>query len=276
VQTSTQIKAMLEARGLRPRKSLGQNFLIDHNLLSKLADASTLKPGDTVLEVGPGTGTLTEVLLERGARVIACELDRDLAAMLRETLGQHPQLTLIEGDCLDGKRALSPALTETLAPLPSFSLVANLPYGAATPLILILLTRWPQCASLHVTIQKEVAERLCAQPGEEAYGSISIVAAATGTVNTIARLPPECFWPRPGVESAMISIHRLADPLIPPHELPNLADLCQKLFTQRRKIIRVACRNLDLPLPEEIDPQRRVSELTALDCIALARAADMV
>ncbi|MBX3322905.1 MAG: ribosomal RNA small subunit methyltransferase A [Phycisphaeraceae bacterium] len=273
MQTASQIKAMLQARGLRPRKALGQNFLIDQNLIRKLVEASGAGAGDTVLEVGPGTGTLTEVLLERGCRVIACELDRDLCALLRERLGANPNFSLIEGDCLAGKRALSPHLEAALGDGP-FSLVANLPYGAATPLLLILLTRRPACSAMHVTIQREVAQRLAAAPGTEAYGSISVIAAAAATIQTIATLPPECFWPRPGVESAMISIRRTNPEVVAGTiDLPHLADLCQTLFTQRRKYIRAACRNLDLTLPEGVDPTRRVCEMTLADFIALAQAA---
>ncbi len=273
MQTGSQIKALLEARGLRPRKHLGQNFLIDQNLIRKLIEAARPGPGDTVLEVGPGTGTLTEALLETGCRVIACELDRDLCALLRERLGTNPNFSLIEGDCLDSKRALSPELAAALGDGP-FSLVANLPYGAATPLLLILLTRVPACSAMHVTIQREVAQRLAAAAGTEAYGSISVIAAASATVETIAALPPACFWPRPGVESAMISIRRTRPKDVPDGlDLPRLADICQTLFTQRRKYIRAACRNLDLPLPAGVDPTRRVCEMTLANFIAVAQEA---
>ena len=114
MQTLAQIRQMLDERALAPRKSLGQNFLIDQNLIGKLIDAAQVAPGETVLEVGPGTGTLTEALLDRGARVIACELDRGLAALLRDTLVPRG-LTLIEGDCLERKRALNADLVEVLA-----------------------------------------------------------------------------------------------------------------------------------------------------------------
>src|SRR4051812_5019410 len=108
MQTLIQIRALLEERGLAPRKSLGQNFLIDQNLIRKLVDASGVGAGDLVLEVGPGTGTLTEELLERGCEVVACELDRGLAELLRERLGANPRFTLVEGDCLASKREIAP------------------------------------------------------------------------------------------------------------------------------------------------------------------------
>ena len=139
----------------------------------------------------------------RGVRVIACELDTDLSRVLRETLGQRfpDTFTLIEGDCLDGKRAMNPAVVQALGDRP-FRLVANLPYHAATPLMLILMSRHPACSGMFVTIQQEVVDRLAAQPGTKEFGAISVLAQALGKVDRIARLPPECFWPRPEVTSA--------------------------------------------------------------------------
>ena len=209
MQSLTHIRALLESRGLSPKKSLGQNFLIDHNLIRRLVDESGVGAGDVVLEVGPGTGALTTELLERGCIVIACELDTALAALLRETLGDEcpDRFTLVEGDCLASKRQLSPDVVGALAGR-AFTLVANLPYHAATPLMLALLTRHPECAGQFVTIQKEVGERLEARPGSKAYGSISVVAQSAADVSRVATLPRECFWPRPEVTSVMTWLSR--------------------------------------------------------------------
>ncbi|MBS0189995.1 MAG: 16S rRNA (adenine(1518)-N(6)/adenine(1519)-N(6))-dimethyltransferase RsmA [Phycisphaerales bacterium] len=235
-QSLTSIKELLTARGLAPKKSLGQNFLVDHNLIRKLVDAAGPREGDLVLEIGPGTGVLTDELLGRGVRVIACELDDGLFALLQERLGpflQSGQLTLVRGDCLDGKRALHPQLREMLAKEP-FRLVANLPYGAATPLVSTLLLDYPNCSGLFVTVQKEVADRLGAAPGSGDYGPLSVIALATARADRIAKLPPECFWPRPDVTSSMLSLTR-----VPPltHRLHDLADFARVLFEQRRKQI---------------------------------------
>jgi 16S rRNA (adenine1518-N6/adenine1519-N6)-dimethyltransferase len=178
-QTLEEIRATLDAHGCAPKKSLGQNFLIDRNLVSKLVDEAGVNAGDLVLEVGPGTGTLTGELLGRGCAVIACELDDGLADAIGGRFGAHPAFTLVRGDCLASKRALSPALTETIGGRP-FSLVANLPYQAATPLMLTLLAEHPGCGVMAVTIQKEVADRLMAGPGSKVYGSISVVAQVAG------------------------------------------------------------------------------------------------
>lgn len=272
MQPLSEIRYLLESRGLSPKKSLGQNFLIDHNLIRKLVDASAVTAGDLVLEVGPGTGTLTEELLTRGCQVIACELDTGLAALNRERLGNHPELgprfTLIEADCLEHKRALSSEITTALAGRP-FTLVANLPYSAATPLMLTLLISVPTCRSMHVTIQREVADRLMAAPGTDAYGQISILAAALAEVRHIATLPKECFWPRPDVTSAMISITRRPDPLT--DDPAALAEFTQRAFAQRRKQLgSVLGRNL--PWPADVDPTMRAEALSVDQMIRLSKA----
>lgn len=295
MQSLSEIRDLLESRGLAPRHALGQNFLIDHNLLRKLVEASGIGgagAGDIVLEVGPGTGTLTEALLEAGATVIACELDRGLAGLLRETLlprwntpvapshhdigligpiGPIPQrLTLIEGDCLAGKRELAPAIVEAIAGRP-FRLVSNLPYGAATPLLLTLLIDHPRCDTMAVTIQREVADRILAAPGSKAYGALSVVAQRLCEIERIATLAPTCFWPRPKVESAMIRLVR-RDP--PPPEPPRaLAETCARLFHARRKQIRAALGDLvNLDELSDIAPSSRPETLSPAQIARIALA----
>ena len=274
MQTLAQIRAMLEERGLAPRKSLGQNFLIDQNLVQRLVDRAGVGPGDLVLEIGPGTGVLTEALLDAGATVIAGELDRGLAQLLRERLGDRPSFTLIEGDCLEGKRTLAPTLDRALAGRP-FSLVANLPYGAATPLMLTLLTQYPGCRSMAVTIQKEVVDRLLAGPEDgKAYGQLSVIAWALAEVERIANLPPECFWPRPGVTSAMVLLTRRESSrtVLAPNAL---AELAYQVFENRRKQLGSSLKER-LPegfcWPEGIDPTDRAESLSPEAVIRLCEA----
>lgn len=268
MQTASEIKELLASRGLAPRKNLGQNFLIDKNLLAKLVERAGIGRGERVLEVGPGTGTLTETLLDAGARVLAIELDRGLAELLRERLGPREGFTLIEGDCLASKRRLN---EEALAALGDerFKLVANLPYGAATPLMLDLLVRRPGCLGMWVTIQREVAERLAAQPGTKAYGPISVIAQLLGRVAVIGKLPPECFWPRPDVTSAFVE-------LLPRDDAPDIdrgafADAVTQLFTTRRKQLgavagKAACEAAG------IEPTQRVEGLSPQQVLSLWRA----
>lgn len=267
MQTLAEIKESLSARSLSPRHAFGQNFLIDHNLIRRLVDASGVTPGDTVLEIGPGTGTLTDELLARGCRVVAGEIDRGLCALLRERYAGRT-FTLIEGDCLAGKHALNPELLAALGDRP-FRLVANLPYGAATPVMLCLLADVPACTGLFVTIQREVADRLAARPSTKDYGTISVVAQAVADVRLLATLPPECFWPRPDVTSAMVGMTRLTTPLT---ARPRpLADFCQSLFEKRRKQLG-AVLGRDRTWPQGVAPTDRAEALPVATLVALHNA----
>lgn len=275
MQTLADIKALLAARGLAPRRSLGQNFLIDKNLVTKFADAALAHGSRLVLEVGPGTGALTEALLARGCRVVAIELDAGLASLLRDrtpdliALAPGASLRVVEGDALAGPggRRLNPEAAALLAGEP-FSLIANLPYNAATPLMMALLIEHPECRRLAVTIQREVADRLVAKPNTPDYGTLGIVAQSLARVERIADLPPECFWPRPEVTSAMVVLDRLPEPLTP--DPRGLAKFCQRLFSARRRQLGSTLgRSLDWP--PGIRPEQRPAELSPAQIIALAR-----
>lgn len=274
MQTLTEIKSLLDSRALRPRHALGQNFLADHNLIRKLVDESGVHAGDTALEIGPGTGTLTEELLARGCRVIACELDPDLAALNRERLASKPNFSLIEGDCLDGKAALNPEIVRAVggptgAP---FRLVANLPYGAASAVMAILAMDFPNCLGQYVTIQREVGERLRAKPGTKDYGELGVVVQSVCDVKRIAALPPECFWPRPDVTSEMCAIVRRPVEQTLTRDPRRLSAMCRRLFTQRRKQIGTTLGRC-FPFPTGIDPARRPEELSVSEIESLAQAA---
>lgn len=279
-QSLTSIKDLLAARGLAPKKSLGQNFLVDHNLIRKLVDVSGIQQGEIALEIGPGTGVLTDELLSRNVRLIACELDNGLHTLLQERLATFiasGQLTLIHGDCLDGKRALNSELRGLLSSGTAFRLIANLPYGAATPLITNLLLDYPNCTGQFVTVQKEVADRLGAAPDTADYGPLSVIASATAHVEKIAKLPPECFWPRPDVTSAMIGIRRRPDPLTP--RAHDLADFIQALFEQRRKqlggILREKFSVRDpFAYPDGVTPKSRAENLSPQQLLALMIAVE--
>lgn len=271
MQTLARIRQYLEERGLSPRKRFGQNFLIDHNLIRKLVDAAGVGPGDLVLEVGPGTGTMTEELLGRGCEVVASELDHGLAGLLRDVIGggEHgPRFALVEGDCLASKHALSADLERAIGDRP-FTLVSNLPYGAATPVLTAILARHPACRVMAVTIQREVASRLSAQPRSDEYGPLSIVTQASAAVDPIAILPPECFWPRPDVTSAMVRLTRLDSPLT--DRLDALETVCRDLFSRRRKQIGWFLSTLVEP-PEGIEPTMRPEELSPRQIVQLALA----
>ncbi|MFG0245112.1 MAG: 16S rRNA (adenine(1518)-N(6)/adenine(1519)-N(6))-dimethyltransferase RsmA [Phycisphaerales bacterium JB052] len=276
MQTLSEIKELLERAGHPPKKALGQNFLTDHNMIRKLVDDAEIQSGDRVLEVGPGTGALSVELLDRGVHLVACELDSALAQLLRETLGeQHPdRFTLIEGDCLARKRALNPTITETMGQ-GQFKLVANLPYSAATPLMLALMTQHPNCSGMFVTIQHEVVQRFNAPSSTKAYGTISVIAQQLGSVGTIAKLPPGCFWPQPGVASAMMRWSRSPDRSTDPQWWTIFAETTQQLFQSRRKQLAGVVNKLvkdPIQWPEGVKPTDRIDALPPDRIETLCRA----
>lgn len=267
MQTLSEIRALLESRGLRPKHRFGQNFLHDKNQLARLVRAAEVSPGDLALEVGPGTGTLTETLLEAGAEVIACEIDRDLAALIRDRLGGR--ITLIEGDCLDGKHALNRALLDAINGRP-FKLIANLPYQAASPLMMNLAVDTPHCRGQFVTIQREVADRLLASPGSKQYGPLGIVLQVTSELERLATLSPGCFWPAPQVTSAMIAIRPRKVPLV--DDVRAFSAFVSRVFQQRRKQLRAILREV-IEFPEGVDPTARPEQLSIEQLIELFQSA---
>ena len=278
MQSLSRIKEILEMAGHAPKKALGQNFLIDQNLINKLIDRAEVGEGDLVLEIGPGTGALTEGLLERGCRVIACELDTDLARVLRETLGEQyaDRLTIIEGDCLSGKKSLNADVLKAIGDFP-FTHVANLPYHAATPVMMTLMTRHPNCRGMYVTIQREVVDRFAAQNGSKAYGMVSVVAQCLGDVEMIAKLGPGCFWPSPGVESAMMGWTRDTRSIggDDPVWWIKLSEHAQTLFQSRRKklggVIKKTVKQ-DIEWPIGVSSDDRVDALNPQQVHSVCRA----
>jgi 16S rRNA (adenine1518-N6/adenine1519-N6)-dimethyltransferase len=274
------LRARLEPRGFRPARRWGQNFLVDARLLAAIADEARIEPRETVLEIGPGSGFLTRELLARAARVIAAEIDPLLCDWLRETLGHHTHFDLIEGDALAGKHELAPALVERLPRDARWRVVANLPYSAASPLI-VLLGRLPHppCA-LSVLVQSEVAERLAAPAGSTARGPLSARVQAEWDVEPGRRLPPGAFWPRPEIDSQVVHLTRRAAGLDP--GLREAFDACvDRLFQQRRKTLRALLRGWErLGEPERvlaelgIDPAMRPETLSDEQLTALARRVD--
>jgi 16S rRNA (adenine1518-N6/adenine1519-N6)-dimethyltransferase len=250
-QTLSQIRSLLAGAGLAPQHRYGQNFLIDANLMRKLVDAADVRPQDVILEVGPGTGSLTELLLKRGARVVAVEVDRGLQGLLRNRLGKHPRFTLVQADVLAGKHRINPLVLSILgsqepAPGGAHKLVANLPYKIATPLLMELLYATPPLERLTCTVQKEVGERLAAEPRTDAYGTVSVVSQTLAELEPIAILPASVFWPRPKVESVMLTLRpRTAEP-VDVDDVADFVTFVQRAFSQRRKMLRRLVRDWEL------------------------------
>lgn len=279
-QTLTEIKQLLAAHGLRPKHKFGQNFLHDGNHMSRIMDAAALQPGDVVLEVGPGTGALSERLLEADAHVVAVEIDTDMRPILEQRTGDMPgdaaqRFALVLGDVLASKHTINPAVIDATqaamaaAGRSGFKLIANLPYHVASPLLANLVVDHPAMSDAVVMIQKEVADRLGAGPGGKEYGPLGILIQALCEVRTVGVLPPSCFWPAPKVASAVVHLKRRAVPLT--DDPAALSAMLQKLFTKRRKQLGSILGRATV-LPEGIDPDARPESLSVQQCIALAAA----
>ncbi len=204
-QTQSYLRSLFARRGISPQRRLGQNFLIDLNIHDVIVEAAEVGPGDVILEVGPGTGALTSLMASRGAAaIVAVDLDPAMAMLATEAVAGLPNVRVLHQDALKNKNTLSPELLDAVraglagGPERRFKLVANLPYSVATPVISNLLVHPEFCPALMVvTIQRELADRMCAEPSSPAYGALSVLVQALAEVSIVRVLPPSVFWPRP-------------------------------------------------------------------------------
>jgi 16S rRNA (adenine1518-N6/adenine1519-N6)-dimethyltransferase len=224
------VRALLERHGLSPSRALGQNFVADPNTVRRIARLAELAPGDAVVEIGAGLGSLTLALVETGAEVTAIELDRHVLPALREVV-EPVGVRVVEAD------ALAVDWSRLLAGAPRWALVANLPYNVATPLVLDLLDHVPAIERMLIMVQYEVGERLAAPPGSKTYGLPSVKVAYWATASLIGRVPPTVFVPQPKVDSALVRIVRRARPAVGA-DPDRLFALARAAFGQRRKMLR--------------------------------------
>jgi 16S rRNA (adenine1518-N6/adenine1519-N6)-dimethyltransferase len=253
-QTKHEIQSLLAEANSHPRHRFGQNFMIDGNLVRLVADAGQLGPEDLAIEVGPGTGTLTEELLGRAGRVVSVEIDRDLAALLRRHFSDRPTFTLVEGDALETKHGLNADLLKVIriarAEGRSAKLVANLPYNIASPLVIELLIEGVEV--LAFTVQKEVADRLRAGAGSDAYGPLTVMVQMLGRVEVLRTLPPQAFWPAPKIDSALVRVtreNRLGDA----DRIRAFGEFVHKVFSFRRKTLRKALAQAEYDAARVLD-----------------------
>lgn len=256
----------------RPKKRLGQHFLTDPRLLGRIADALGATRTDTVIEIGPGRGALTEQLLQRAGRVIAIELDRELAPILRERWKDEPRFTLVEGDVLEqdlGALAGGPYL-----------LAGNVPYNITTPILFHAMQR-PRPARAVYLVQKEVADRIVAPAGSEDYGALSVNVQALAEAERLFLVGAKSFTPPPKVESAVIRIVPREDPLLAPEEEEPFRVFVQAAFGLRRKQMRRVLRTVwgvdaeradRALLAAGVDPEARPEALGAIAFRELLRS----
>ena len=232
------LRALAERHGIRPKRSLGQHFLIDPNLARAIAADAGVGPGDRVVEIGAGLGSLTRALAEAGAEVLAVEVDPSLISALEESVFGLDRVRVLHTDATD------PEWQDALDG-EGWVLAANLPYNVATHLVLDTLRDVPRVRRLVVMVQREVGERLVATPGESAYGipSVRVAYRAEGTL--VRRVPPSVFWPRPKVESVIVRLVRRGEPAVAVDE-QRLWAVVDAAFGERRKTMRNALRRLGL------------------------------
>lgn len=263
---------ILRTFGLHPRKGLGQNFLIDGQVLASIVDAAAIQPGEAVLEVGPGIGTLTQALAEAGAAVTAVELDEHLVAVLHKTLAGYDNVRIIRGDILR-----LPIAREITGP---FKVVANLPYYITTPVIMHFLTGALPVTMLVAMVQKEVAARMVAAPGGKDYGALS-VAVQYYTEPTLVRIvPARAFLPPPAVESAVVRCVMRRQPPVMVSEEALFFRVVKAAFAQRRKTFANALKGIGLPAATvaailaaaDIDGRRRGETLSLAEFARVAEA----
>lgn len=230
---------ILQAFHLHASKRLGQNFLIDANVVRGIVEAAGVVPGDRVLEIGPGIGTLTQGLAEAGAVVTAVELDKKLPAVLAETLAGYEQVRIVPGDILKID------IRELMGEKP-FKVVANLPYYITTPILMALLEQRLPVTSIVTMVQKEVAERMTASPGGKDYGSLTVAVQYYTEPMIVLDVPPRSFLPAPEVDSVVIACRVRTQPAVAVKDEKLFFRLVRAAFGQRRKTLANALKTMGL------------------------------
>jgi len=272
-------KEIIEEYGFRFSKSLGQNFLIDGNIIDNICDGAEINKNDGIIEVGPGIGTLTQQLCERAGKVVAIELDKNLLPILDKTLNSYDNVEVVHGDVL--KVDLNQIIKEKLDGL-NVKVVANLPYYITTPIIMKLLEEQYDIDKIVVMIQKEVAVRMQAAPGNKDYGALSVAVQYYSKPEIIVNVPKNVFMPRPNVDSAVVMLDIYSSPSVEVREPKLFFKAVKAAFGKRRKTLLNALSSSTLGIDKKkiqeilcscnIDPQRRGETLDINEFANLANA----
>jgi 16S rRNA (adenine1518-N6/adenine1519-N6)-dimethyltransferase len=286
MHTKQQIQMLLAGQGHNPNHRRGQNFLIDLNLMRLLVDTADIRSNDVVLEVGCGTGSLTEALAERAAKVISVEIEESLANIATKEVADKDNVQIINCDILENKNTIDSSVIQAVNDAKQqydgrLMLIANLPYSVACPVMLNLITGEVTADCMYVTVQKEVAERMAATEGNKDYGTLSVMLAATGDVKIERKLKPSVFWPQPQVDSAMVSFVRNKDKTSKVHDKKILAEVVALFMQHRRKMLKACSKLAQDRLAQVhnwgsvfsecfIDSHKRPEELKPQDYISIA------
>ncbi|NFG22378.1 16S rRNA (adenine(1518)-N(6)/adenine(1519)-N(6))-dimethyltransferase RsmA [Clostridium botulinum] len=265
-------KELVKKYNFKFSKSLGQNFLLDESVLNDIVDGAEVNENDFIIEIGPGVGTLTAKLLQKAKRVTCIELDNDLIPILQQELGEYDKFELIHND------ALKVDFNEIMKNEEHVKLVANLPYYVTTPIIVKLLKENHKFESLTIMIQKEVAERINAEPNCKEYGALSVLVQYYCNTKIVRKVSPESFMPRPKVDSIVIRLDRLSNPRVKVQDEKLLFDIVRAGFNMRRKTLWNATKVVGLSKEDlqkafdscNIDPKRRAETLSIEEFAVLA------
>jgi len=290
MQKKQQIQQLLTSAGVSANTNLGQHFLIDLNLMRLLIDSASINENDIVLEVGCGTGSLTEGLVERAAYCIAVEYDRALAEIAKNQLAGAANVEIINTDILESKHIISRTVIDKLSAARKkhtgrFMLVANLPYNVASPVMMNLVTGQLVADAMYVTVQKQVAERMAAVAGNKDYGIVSILLSATGDVKVIRVLKPTVFWPQPKVDSAIVSFVHNKEKAGRIKDMKLFSEIVGFFIGHRRKTLTSCTKFAEVTLAAvsswsevfehcRIDSKQRPEQLPPEDYIAITDLCD--
>ncbi|WP_096190468.1 16S rRNA (adenine(1518)-N(6)/adenine(1519)-N(6))-dimethyltransferase RsmA [Evansella halocellulosilytica] len=249
IATPKRTKEILEKYGFSFKKSLGQNFLIDTNVLHRIVEASNVTDASGVIEIGPGIGALTEQIAKRAKKVVAFEIDQRLLPILKDTLSPYEHVHIIHRDVL--KADVSQVITEQFKGYDDLAVVANLPYYVTTPILMKILEEKLPVRAIVVMIQKEVAERIAAEPNSKEYGSLSIAAQYYAEAKTVFTVPKSVFVPQPNVDSAILRLTLRDEPPVDVPDEEFFFDIVRASFKQRRKtILNNLSKHFNLPKTE--------------------------